>query len=72
MNGLAVIALKLVLQLIPVFLGRSAKRSEYERMVKSSIRVWEKRAASSSKLRQDHQKVDEELDKKAQEKWPKY
>jgi hypothetical protein len=63
--------LKISLQLLPVFFGKSKKKAEYERLVKASISTWEKRTGRSAKLREEHRKVDEKLNEKHKEKWSK-
>lgn len=69
MASIMVLILRGALQLLPIFFGKSAKREEYERLVKESIKVWEQQAGRSAKVRNDHQQVSDELDEKWREKW---
>lgn len=68
-GNLAILGLKLLLQFIPMIFARSAQKEEYERLVKASIYVWEKRTGRAAKLRKDHRRTDEKLDEEWAKKW---
>lgn len=68
-GNIALFGLKMILQLIPIFFSRSAQKAEYERLVKASIYIWEKRVGTATKLRKDHQRTDELVEKKWKERW---
>lgn len=70
-SNLALFGLKILLELLPVFFKNSAKKAEYERLIKSSIYVWEKRTGRAAKLREEHRKVDDKLNEKWRERWQK-
>jgi len=68
-GNLAIVALNVLLKLLPSIFANAAKRAEYERLVKASIYIWEKRTGRAVKLRQDHREVDEKLEGKWRERW---
>ena len=65
------VLLNIALELIPILLKQSKKKEQYERLIKASIYIWEKRTGVAPKLRKDHRKIDEKLNEKWKEKWGK-
>lgn len=68
-SSIMIFGLKALLELIPIFFAKSAKREEYERLVRESIKTWEANAGRSSETRQEHEQVTSELEKKWSVRW---